>query len=93
MSTSTLSKHRVDRKEDAISLDDGFHRFGCIWDEEGYTFYVDGVQSGLKLTEAVSDAPQFILVATEVGVSGVRNGILGIYKDYKNPKIVKMTNS
>ena len=53
-----------------------------MWDETGYTFFVDGVQSGRKLTEGVSHIPQFILLGAEV-VRG-RNEITGIYKDYKN---------
>ena len=42
--TSTLTEHRNSEKRDAIPLDDGYHRFGCMWDEEGYTFFVDGVK-------------------------------------------------
>ncbi len=56
----------VNIKRDSMYLDEGFHRFGCLWDKEGYTFYVDGKVSGDgKLTDAVSDNPQFILIGTE----------------------------
>lgn len=42
-----------------------FHRFGVLWDENGYTFYVDGVPDGH--TEGnLSDRPEFILISTEV---------------------------
>lgn len=42
-----------------------FHRFGLLWEESGYTFYIDGVKDG-KITENVSACPEFILISTEV---------------------------
>lgn len=42
-----------------------FHRFGVLWEPSGYTFYVDGVENG-RVTEAVSQRPEFILISTEV---------------------------
>lgn len=42
-----------------------FHRFGMLWDESGYTFYIDGEEDG-RVTEYVSKRPQFILISTEV---------------------------
>ena len=42
-----------------------FHRFGMLWDEKGYTFYVDGVETGY-ISEFVSKRPEFILISTEV---------------------------
>lgn len=47
-----------------ISLDE-YHRFGMLWDENGYTFYVDGVEDG-HVSSPVSHIPQFILISTEV---------------------------
>ena len=42
-----------------------FHRFGVLWDTNGYTFYVDGKEVGT--TDAnPSDCPEFILLTTEV---------------------------
>ncbi|MBP3305720.1 MAG: glycoside hydrolase family 16 protein [Oscillospiraceae bacterium] len=41
-----------------------FHRFGLLWDESGYTFYVDGVEDG-RVEENVSGCPEFILISTE----------------------------
>ncbi len=41
-----------------------FHRFGILWDETGYTFYVDGKEDG-KITDLVSRRPEFILITTE----------------------------
>ncbi len=47
-----------------ISLDE-YHVFGMLWDENGYTFYVDGVEDG-HIDSPVSKTPQFILLSTEV---------------------------
>lgn len=41
-----------------------FHTFGLLWDETGYTFYVDGVENG-KITEYITARPEFILISTE----------------------------
>lgn len=49
-----------------IQLDEKeFHRFGVLWDETGYTFYVDGKEDG-KITENLTERPEFILISTEV---------------------------
>lgn len=42
-----------------------FHRFGLLWDETGYTFYIDGKEDG-KITEHLTARPEFILISTEV---------------------------
>ena len=42
-----------------------FHRFGMLWDESGYTFYVDGKEDG-HIDQYVSKRPEFILISTEV---------------------------
>jgi len=47
-----------------LSLDE-YHYFGMLWTEEGYTFYVDGVEDGHS-NEPVSKTEQFILLTTEV---------------------------
>ncbi len=47
----------VDEKE--------YHRFGLLWDETGYTFYIDGVEDG-KITDMQTARPEFILISTEV---------------------------
>ena len=36
-----------------------------LWTEEGYTFYVDGIEDGHS-SSPVSKTPQFILLSTEV---------------------------
>ncbi|MBO4303591.1 MAG: glycoside hydrolase family 16 protein [Lentisphaeria bacterium] len=42
-----------------------FHRFGLLWDETGYTFYIDGKEDG-HIGRYISRRPQFILISTEV---------------------------
>lgn len=42
-----------------------YHYFGMLWDENGYTFYVDGVEDG-HISKYVSHIPEFILISTEV---------------------------
>lgn len=47
-----------------------FHVFGMLWEPDGYTLYVDGIQRGEKVGrgpgENVSQTDEFILVSTEV---------------------------
>lgn len=49
---------------------DGWHRFGVLWDDKGYTFYIDGREDG-RVDGHVSRTPEFVLVSTEV--KGYRN--------------------
>lgn len=42
-----------------------FHRFGLLWDETGYTFYIDGKEDG-KIQKYITARPEFILISTEV---------------------------
>ena len=42
-----------------------YHRFGLLWDETGYTFYIDGEESG-KIETFITARPEFILISTEV---------------------------
>jgi len=58
-----------------------------MWDEEGYTFYVDGKQSGRKLTGGVSHTETFILLGTEV--VGYRGYVPGIYREAEEIRAVK----
>ena len=46
-----------------LSLDE-YHTFGLMWDENGYTFYVDGKEDGHS-SFPVSKTEQFILLTTE----------------------------
>ena len=61
MQRSKIGGTQVDETE--------FHRFGLLWDETGYTFYIDGVADG-KITDKLTARPEFILISTEV--SGYR---------------------
>ena len=42
-----------------------FHRFGVLWDDRGYTFYIDGREDG-HVEGHVSRVPLFVLISTEV---------------------------
>ena len=42
-----------------------FHRVGMLWDANGYTFYINGVENG-HVDKYVSKRPEFILISTEV---------------------------
>ena len=78
---TTMAEKRSAARGDAIPLEKGFHRFGVLWEEDGYTFFVDGVQSGPKLTSVSSGIEQFILVGTEC--LGYRDHIPGFHRGYE----------
>ena len=42
-----------------------FHRFGVLWDTNGYTFYIDGREVG-HTDKNPSDCEEFILISTEL---------------------------
>ena len=67
---------KTPRVKDAFGADavvnvgsDSFHTIGMLWEIDGYTVYIDGVQHGQKVGqgegEAVSHVPEFILLTTE----------------------------
>jgi len=62
---------RVKKNEEAsLNVDKTqFHVFGMLWEPDGYTCFVDGVQHGPKVgkegNEAVSHTDEFILITTE----------------------------
>lgn len=41
-----------------------FHRFGLLWDETGYTFYIDGKEDG-HIDTCITARPEFVLISTE----------------------------
>ena len=45
---------------------DHWHRFGVLWDETGYSFYVDGRLDGRTEGKGISLRPEFVLITTEV---------------------------
>ncbi len=60
-----------DFKEDARvryqlkNADAEYHRFGLEWNEDGYVFYCDGVETA-RSTGPVSQVEQFVLLSTEI---------------------------
>jgi len=44
---------------------DAYHRYGCHWEKDGFTFYVDGMQVGKKITEVTTPVKCFINLGTE----------------------------
>jgi len=60
-------------------VDEGFHTFGLLWREEGYTFYVDGKKTW-ETTEALSHRDEYMILSTELtGFGG--DPKLGEYPD------------
>ncbi len=41
-----------------------YHRFGVLWDETGYTYYIDGKEDG-HISEHISKRDHFLLISTE----------------------------
>lgn len=69
-----------------------FHHFGLLWEPDGYTVFIDGMQAGYKVgadakyKEAVSHVPEFVLLTTEIcgGRDSRKDG-----RDYaKRPDVV-----
>ena len=69
-----------DEKVKLKDTPDGYHYFGLDWASDGYTFYVDGQESG-KIAGPVSHIEQFILISTDC--MGYREG------DTPSPKLRK----
>ena len=58
-------KHNQAGGDFMIDNPEEYHRYGVLWDENGYTFYVDGKEDG-RIDHSVSHRPEFILITTEV---------------------------
>ncbi len=58
-----MKRHQVGGEID-LSCDE-YHTYGLLWDESGYTFYIDGKEDG-RVTSDISHCPEFILISTEV---------------------------
>lgn len=60
---------------DMGTTEDGYHVYGCLWDEDGLTFYIDGVESWSRSftpDEDVTDirafnVPAYILLSMQTG--------------------------
>ena len=87
---NNLGEHRYAKLCDCMPVDpDVFHTFGCLWEKDGYTFFIDGVQIGNKVTGAVSHTEQFILVGTEIighrtAIPGITNELKGAVRHVEN---------
>ncbi len=44
---------------------DSYHRYGCHWEKDGFTFYVDGIQIGRKITEVTTPVKSFLNLGME----------------------------
>ncbi len=44
-----------------------FNTYGVEWNENGYTFYINGVKCGKSDFGGVSDVPEYMLLSVEVG--------------------------
>ena len=62
------SQFREEGRRHAIPVgegEDGFHRFGLLWDEDKYVFYHNGEEIS-RAEGTMSRVPEFILLTTEV---------------------------
>ena len=50
--------------EDAYTA---YHTYGLEWNQEGYTFYIDGKKTGSTNFGGASQVPQYLILSTEVG--------------------------
>jgi len=71
----------IGEHKNGMTLDE-YHRFGVLWEPDGYTFYIDGIQDGEKAESPVSHIPQFILISTEV--NGYRTSAHAPTEEAKN---------
>jgi beta-glucanase (GH16 family) len=71
------SNHKATGSEhiDMGTTEDGYHVYGCLWDEDGLTFYIDGVESWSRsftpdddVTDIRAfDVPAYILLSMQTG--------------------------
>jgi beta-glucanase (GH16 family) len=50
--------------KDIVVDTEQFHTYGMLWDENGYSVYIDGRLRG-TYTSCVSHVPEFVLITTE----------------------------
>lgn len=84
---NSMGANRWATDADTMQLEktpDGYHTFGFEWTKNGYTFYIDGKQSGMKIDGPVSDIEEFILLGTEC--KGYREEIPGFEENFKLSK-------
>lgn len=60
--------HKTEHVEKKVpGLSEGFHTFAVKWDEAGYVFYTDGVETGRWRKAPVSNRPEFLILSCEIG--------------------------
>lgn len=72
---------------------ENFHTYGLEWNADGYTFYIDGKQSGSSNFGGAAQAPLFLLLSVEVdGAQGQAkntwSGDIQKYKDFPSEFVV-----
>jgi beta-glucanase (GH16 family) len=61
-------RHKTEHVEKIVpGLAEGFHTFAVKWDQAGYVFYTDEVETGRWKSAPVSNRPEFIILSCEVG--------------------------
>ncbi len=48
-------------------LSEGFHTFAVKWDEAGYVFFTDGVETGRWKRAPISNRPEYLILSCEIG--------------------------
>ncbi len=62
--------HQTKHYNSTVPVDpDGFNTFGLLWTPDYYAFYINGVLSRIT-TEAISHAPEYLILSLEVSDSG-----------------------
>lgn len=60
----THKKEHVEKKIPGLAAE--FRTFAVKWDENGYIFYVDGVESGRWKDTPISNRPEYLILSCEV---------------------------
>ena len=76
-SVGGTSANRVANSQNAYTSDlsTAFHTFGCNWQPDFITFYLDGVQMQQQATRAELNVPMFMIVSMSVGTSTSFQGL------------------
>lgn len=76
-SVGGTSTNRVSNSQNFYTSDlsTAFHTYGCNWQPDYITFYLDGVQTQQQATRAELNVPMFIIVSMSVGTSTSFQGL------------------
>lgn len=59
--------HKIAKKQPTVpGLSKGWHRFGLLWTEKEYVFYVDGKETW-RTNKAISKRSEYLILSLEVG--------------------------